>query len=139
MDSGYCSEIHSNVTHHARSAPLCLQPLYACIKRRLCEEDEGEVQGACAEPHANGAAGTYLSSQCSYTLLSVLSFQSQETAADVDKCPICFDALTAPVVTACEHEFCKECLGAAYFISGLQRLMMRFRRRSCDASTRAGE
>ncbi|KAJ6486844.1 SNF2 superfamily protein [Mycena sanguinolenta] len=36
--------------------------------------------------------------------------ESQEATAEVDDCPICFDALTSPVVTGCGHEFCRECL-----------------------------
>ncbi|KAF7349219.1 putative ATP-dependent helicase C23E6.02 [Mycena sanguinolenta] len=38
--------------------------------------------------------------------------ESQEATAEVDDCPICFDALTSPVVTGCGHEFCRECLGS---------------------------
>ncbi|KAJ6499605.1 SNF2 superfamily protein [Mycena vitilis] len=36
--------------------------------------------------------------------------ESQDAAADVEDCPICFDALTSAVVTACGHQFCKDCL-----------------------------
>ncbi|KAF7350506.1 putative ATP-dependent helicase C23E6.02 [Mycena venus] len=36
--------------------------------------------------------------------------QSQDAVAEVEDCPICFDALTSAVVTACGHEFCKDCL-----------------------------
>ncbi|KAK7046715.1 putative ATP-dependent helicase C23E6.02 [Favolaschia claudopus] len=36
--------------------------------------------------------------------------QSQDTAVEIEDCPICYDALTSPVITGCGHEFCKDCL-----------------------------
>ncbi|KAJ7128105.1 SNF2 superfamily protein, partial [Mycena filopes] len=40
--------------------------------------------------------------------------ESQDAAADVDDCPICFDVLTAAVITRCGHQFCKDCLNEVF-------------------------
>ncbi|KAJ7190933.1 SNF2 superfamily protein [Mycena pura] len=36
--------------------------------------------------------------------------ESVDAVVEVDDCPICFDALSAAVVTACGHEFCRDCI-----------------------------
>ncbi|KAF7323759.1 SNF2 superfamily protein [Mycena kentingensis (nom. inval.)] len=36
--------------------------------------------------------------------------ESLDAAAEIDDCPICFDAITDAVVTACGHEFCNDCI-----------------------------
>ncbi|KAF9028186.1 hypothetical protein BDZ89DRAFT_1066328 [Hymenopellis radicata] len=40
--------------------------------------------------------------------------ESTDAAAEIDECPICFDALTSATVTPCCHAFCKECLDAVF-------------------------
>ncbi|KAJ7148304.1 SNF2 family N-terminal domain-containing protein [Mycena filopes] len=40
--------------------------------------------------------------------------EKEDAAADVDDCPICFDVLTAAVITMCGHQFCKDCLNEVF-------------------------
>ncbi|KAJ7148251.1 SNF2 family N-terminal domain-containing protein [Mycena filopes] len=40
--------------------------------------------------------------------------EKKDAAADVDDCPICFDVLTAAVITMCGHQFCKDCLNEVF-------------------------
>ncbi|KAF8804469.1 hypothetical protein BYT27DRAFT_7243611 [Phlegmacium glaucopus] len=35
---------------------------------------------------------------------------SADATVEEDDCPVCFDAMTDPVITACAHIFCRECI-----------------------------
>lgn len=40
--------------------------------------------------------------------------QDADATVEDEDCPICFDVMTDPVITACTHVFCRECIGMFY-------------------------